>query len=449
MAWHELDYYAFIHFNINTFSDEEWGQGNEDPSIFNPTELDCRQWAKVCKEAGMEGIIITAKHHDGFCLWPSAYTEHSVKNSPWRDGKGDLLKELSEACKEFDLKMGVYMSPWDRNNPLYGTEQYNDYFIKQLTEVLTNYGEIFEVWFDGANGEGPNGKKQEYDWDGFIATVRKYQPNAVIFSDAGPDIRWVGNEKGYANETNWNTLNRDNYYPGTPNYHELAEGNKNGTHWLPAEVNVSIRPGWYYHEDQDDYVKSVDHLELIYYNSVGRGSNLLLNIPVDRRGLVHENEIVELNKLKQRLDNTFSRPVPFTIPVSLAYTTSYLNVAEPTKYLLDNDLNTFWSSREDVIQASFELDLKKGQRVNVLEISEYIRLGQRVELFEVEALIKGRWKQIAKGTTIGWKRLIKLPNIESQRYRINILKTMATPVISNIKLYYAPHENYLFETTFE
>ena len=379
-----------------------------------------------------------------------AYTEHSVKNSPWRDGKGDLIKELSEACKEFGLKMGVYLSPWDRNNPLYGTEEYNAFFIKQLTEVLTGYGEIFEVWFDGANGEGPNGKKQVYNWDGFIGTVREHQPNAVIFSDAGPDIRWIGNEKGFAKETNWATLNRDNYYPGTPNYRELTNGNKRGTHWLPAEVDVSIRPGWYYHQDQDDDVKSVDHLEMIYYHSVGRACNLLLNLPVDRRGLIHENEIKVLNELKNRLDSTFSEPVPFTIPVSLAYTTSYLNVGEPTKYLLDDDLNTFWSSREDATKASFEIELEKGQKANVLEIAEYIPLGQRVEAFEVEALLKGRWVKIAEGTTIGWKRLLKLPNLDCQRYRINITKTMATPpVISNIKMYYAPHKNYLLEAEYD
>ncbi len=449
MDWHKMDYYAFIHFNINTFSDLEWGHGNEDPTIFNPTQLDCRQWAKVCKEAGMEGIIITAKHHDGFCLWPSAYTEHCVKNSPWKNGKGDLLKELSEACKEFDLKMGVYLSPWDRNNPLYGTEKYNEYFIKQLTEVLTGYGEIFEVWFDGANGEGPNGKKQEYDWDGFIAAVRKHQPNAVIFSDSGPDIRWIGNERGFAKQTNWNTLNRENYYPGTPDYKELTEGNKNGTHWLPAEVNVSIRPGWYYHEEQDDDVKSVDHLEMIYYNSVGRGSNFLLNLPVDRRGLIHENEIQALSQLKKRLDDTFLKPVPFKIPISLAFTPSYLNVGEPTKYLLDDDLNTYWSSRDDVTSASFEIALEKGQRANIIEIAEYISLGQRVESFEIDALIKGRWEQVAKGTTIGWKRLIRLPDLDYQRYRINITKTMASPVISNIKLFYSPHKNYLLETVYD
>ena len=449
MEWHNMDYYAFIHFNINTFSDLEWGHGNEDPSIFNPTELDCRQWAKVCKDAGMEAIIITAKHHDGFCLWPSSYTEHSVKNSPWRNGKGDLLKELSEACKEFGLKMGVYMSPWDRNNPLYGTDEYNEYFVKQLTEVLTGYGDIFEVWFDGANGEGPNGKKQEYDWDAFIGTVRKYQPNSVIFSDAGPDVRWIGNEKGFAKPINWNTLNRNNYYPGTPDYHELTEGNKGGTHWLPAEVNVSIRPGWYYHKGQDDEVKSVDHLEMIYYQSVGRGSNFLLNLPVDRRGLVHENEVDVLNQLKRRLDDTFLKPIPFKIPTSLAYTTSYLDVAEPTKYLIDDDPNTFWASREDATKASFEIVLDKGQKANIIEISEYIPLGQRVEEYEIEALLKGRWEVVTKGNTIGWKRLIKLPNLDCERYRINIIKTLATPVISNIKMYFTPHKNYLLETVYD
>ncbi|MFH1943331.1 MAG: alpha-L-fucosidase, partial [bacterium] len=246
LTWHELEYCAFIHFNMNTFTDREWGDGTEDPEQFKPTELDCRQWARVCKEAGMKGIILTAKHHDGFCLWPSKFTEHTVKNSPWREGKGDVLRELSEACREFGLKFGVYLSPWDRREPSYGdSPRYNQHFKNQLTEVLTQYGDIFEVWFDGACGEGPNGKRQVYDWPGFIDVVRKHQPGAVIFSDGGPDVRWVGNENGFANPTNWSLLRRDEVYPGYPDYHELTSGHADGTHWVPAECDVSIRPSWY------------------------------------------------------------------------------------------------------------------------------------------------------------------------------------------------------------
>lgn len=308
LAWQDLEYYAFVHFNMNTFTTREWGTGQEPPETFNPTELDCRQWARVCKDGGMKGIIITAKHHDGFCIWPSAMSEHTVANSPWRDGEGDLLAELSEACAEFGLKFGVYMSPWDRNCPVYGdSPRYNDYFKAQLTEVLTNYGDVFEVWFDGANGEGPNGKRQEYDWPGFIATVREHQPDAVIFSDAGPDIRWVGNERGFAGETNWSTMKRDEFFPGIPGRnHDLNEGQADGTHWLPAECDVSIRPGWYYHAEQDDKVKTLDELLEIYYASVGRNGSFLLNLPVDRRGLVHENDVERLMELRHALDLIFA-----------------------------------------------------------------------------------------------------------------------------------------------
>ena len=280
--WQELEYYAFIHFNMNTFTNKEWGYGDEKPSQFNPTELDTRQWARVVKEAGMKGIIITAKHHDGFCLWPSKFTEHSVKNSPWKMGKGDLIRELSQACKEYGLKFGVYLSPWDRNHPSYGKSEYITYFRNQLRELLTEYGEIFEVWFDGANGgDGFYGganeerrvdKKMYYDWPKTIELVRSLQPQAVIFSDAGPDIRWVGNEKGYANESTWSPIYRDSVFAGMPDFQRFASGQENGTHWVPTETDVSIRPGWYYHPEQDDQVKSLSKLVDIYYNSVGLNS---------------------------------------------------------------------------------------------------------------------------------------------------------------------------------
>ena len=279
LAWQELEYYAFIHFNMNTFTNMEWGYGDEKPAQFNPAALDTRQWAQVAKEAGMKGIIITAKHHDGFCLWPSEFTEHSVKNSPWKDGQGDLIRELSDACEEYGLKFGVYLSPWDRNHPDYGKPEYITYFRNQLRELLTNYGDVFEVWFDGANGgDGYYGganeerrvdKKNYYDWPNTIKMVRELQPQAVIFSDAGPDIRWVGNEKGYANETTWSPLYRDSVYAGMPDFQRFAAGQEQGTHWVPTETDVSIRPGWYYHPEQHNQVISLSKLVDIYYNSVG------------------------------------------------------------------------------------------------------------------------------------------------------------------------------------
>ena len=443
LSWQELDYYAFVHFNINTFSDVEWGEGSESPEIFNPTQLDCRQWARVCKEAGMKGIIITAKHHDGFCLWNSAYTEHDVASSPWRNGEGDVLRELAEACQEYGLKMGVYLSPWDRNSDIYGTPEYNEYFKKQLAEVLTGYGDLFEVWFDGAVGEEFRGQ-QIYDWDGFIATVREHQPNAVIFSDAGPDIRWVGTEQGFANPTNWSTLNRDDYFPGTPRYLELRSGNQGGTHWLPAEVDVSIRPGWYYHADEDSEVKSAEHLELIYYNSVGRNANLLLNLPLDRRGLVHPNDSAALMQLRQRLDATFTENLAKGAEVTA--TDQISTETYQAEHLVDGDGYTAWAAPEGVTSVGIELDFPEAQTFNVIELREDIRLGQRVEAFEVKAWLNDNWQSIGKGTTIGNRRYLRLPTVTTRKVRVRIKQAMAAPVMSEIALYHRPHANYLLES---
>lgn len=444
MDWHQLDYYAFVHFNINTFSGEEWGHGTENPAIFNPEKLDCRQWARTCKAAGMKGIIITAKHHDGFCIWPSKYTDHSVKNSPWRNGKGDLLKELSEACREYGLKMGVYLSPWDRNNPIYGTPEYNKYFVKQLEEVLTNYGEIFEVWFDGAVSEEFKGK-QIYDWEAYIATVRKHQPNAVIFSDAGPDIRWVGNERGFANEENWNTLNRNDYFPGTPRYLELRSGNKNGTHWLPAEADVSIRPGWYYHKDQDDQVKSPEYLEWIYYHSVGRNANLLLNLPVDRRGLVHENDARALMGLRKMLDVTFANNLAARAKAS---TSAQRGTGFTPDLVTDGDNTTYWAAPDGTTEATLELSLPTTYTFNVVELREFLPLGQRITSAQVEAWINGKWVSAGSCATVGNRALIRLPRIHTDKIRIH-LKAMACPTLSTVAVYHRPHDNYLLESKTE
>jgi len=305
--WQEMEYYMFIHFGPNTFTDREWGHGDEDPQIFNPTQLDARQWARTAKLAGMKAIIITAKHHDGFCLWPSKYSTHTVRESKWKDGKGDVLRELSAACKEYGLKFGVYLSPWDRNHPAYGTPEYNQVFSNTLNEVLSGYGPVFEQWFDGANGEGPNGRKQVYDWPLFHSVVYRNQPNAIIFSDVGPGCRWVGNENGFAGATNWSTLNVKGFEPGknAPATTILNRGDEDGEQWVPAESDVSIRPGWFYSAATDDKVKSLAQLLEIYYASVGRNSNLLLNVPVDRRGLIHANDSTRLMEFRRLLNETF------------------------------------------------------------------------------------------------------------------------------------------------
>lgn len=444
LAWQELDYYAFIHFNMNTFTNKEWGYGDEKPSQFNPTELDTRQWARVVKDAGMKGIIITAKHHDGFCLWPSEFTEHSVKNSPWRGGNGDLIRELSEACKEYGLKFGIYLSPWDRNHPDYGTPQYISYFRNQLRELLTDYGEIFEVWFDGANGgDGYYGganeerrvdKKSYYDWPTTIELVRSLQPQAVIFSDAGPDIRWVGNEKGYANETTWSPIFRDSVYAGMPDFQRFAAGQENGTHWVPTETDVSIRPGWYYHPEQDDQVKSLSKLVDIYYNSVGLNSSLLLNLPVDTRGLVHENEIENLNALAEYLRSTFSKDYSKGQEVT---TSSNLNGYEAMA-LTDEDKNSYWVSEANDQNPTIELFLEHQVKVNTFMIQEYLPLGQRIKSFYFEVLTDGNWEQVYEGTTIGNKRLIRFDTQSIEGLRFTITDTKAQVAISNIGLYKAP-----------
>ncbi|MDP3684132.1 MAG: alpha-L-fucosidase, partial [Ignavibacteria bacterium] len=298
LRWQEMEYYAFIHFSLNTYTDQSWGYGNEDVNLFNPKDLDCRQWARICKEAGMKGIIITAKHHCGFCLWPSKYTEYSVKNAPWKNGKGDVVRELADACKEYGLKLGIYLSPWDRNYPDYGNPGYITYFRNQLTELLTNYGDIFEVWYDGANGgSGYYGSANEtrtidrttyYDWKNTYKLVHRLQPNIVIWNDGGEraDLRWVGTEAGFVGETNWSLLNAT----GDVSWNMLHYGVENGDSWVPAEVNTSIRPEWFYHAGEDAKVKRLPHLMDTYYNSIGRNGTLLLNFPIMPNGLIHPND---------------------------------------------------------------------------------------------------------------------------------------------------------------
>jgi alpha-L-fucosidase len=438
LAWHELEYCAFVHFNMNTFTDREWGTGDEDPALFDPSALDCRQWARVCRDAGMQGIIITAKHHDGFCLWPSASTDHTVAASPWRDGKGDLLRELSDACAEFGLRFGVYLSPWDRNQPSYGdSPRYNAFFVDQLEEVLTSYGPVFEVWFDGACGEGPNGKRQEYDWDAYVATVRRLQPDAVIFSDAGPDVRWVGNERGHADATNWSLLRRDEFEPGTPRYRELTQGHADGTHWLPAECNTSIRPGWYYHRRQDDAVKTLDELEDIWERSVGMNGGFLLNLPVDRRGLVHERDAERLMELRALLDATYADDL------ARGATATATNVrgddpAYAAAAVTDGDPSTYWATDDGVTSAQLEIDLGSATALNRVVLAEPIALGQRVESFAVHYRDGGAWVPLAEGTTIGRKRILRTPGIVTNRLRLTIESARACPLIATVAVHAAP-----------
>ncbi|MCX5683709.1 MAG: alpha-L-fucosidase, partial [Planctomycetota bacterium] len=354
LAWQERETIAFAHFGVNTFTNKEWGDGKEDPKIFNPTEFDARQWTKALKAGGIKMLILTAKHHDGFCLWPSAYTDHSVKSSTWRDGKGDVVKEVSEACKAEGLKFGVYLSPWDRHDPKYGdSPKYNQHFINQLYELLENYGEVSEVWFDGACGEGPNGKRQEYDFPSFIAVVRKCAPGAVIFSDAGPDVRWVGNEKGFAGETCWSTIDRDKVKIGKADGKYLNKGDPNATNWVPPECDVSVRPGWFYHPAEDEKVKSLEQLLDIYYGSVGRNGVLLLNIPPDTRGLIHENDAARLKEFRAVLDATFKT----NLARGCSITATSADKDHPASRAVDGSADTWWVAANGQSEATLAVDL--------------------------------------------------------------------------------------------
>lgn len=435
LIWHNMKYHAFIHFGPNTFTDIEWGHGNESPDVFDPAELDCRQWAKVIKEAGMEGAIITAKHHDGFCLWPSKYSTHTVRQSQWREGKGDVLQELSEACREFGIKFGVYVSPWDRNHPSYFTEEYNTVFKSMLEEVLTNYGEVYYVFFDGAFSVGPDGKRQEYDWVGFTDVVRRCQPNAVIFSDAGPDVRWIGNERGYAAETNWCTVKKGVFYPGIPGVNDqLQTGHEDGELWIPSEVNTSIRPGWFYHKQEDDRVKSLHRLIDNWYHSVGMNGNFLLNLPPDTRGLIHENDIKRLMELKAYLDEAFSLNLAEN---ASAFATQTRGKIFSAKNTIDGNPKTYWATDDDVLNVSIELDFGQPKDINALLIQEYVTLGQRVKSFSIEALHENKFEQIATGVTIGNRRIVKFNTITTQKLKINI-SAKACPLISNLEVYFVP-----------
>jgi alpha-L-fucosidase len=445
MRWQEMEYYSFVHFSLNTYTDQSWGYGNEDVKLFNPERADCRQWARICKEAGMKGIIITAKHHCGFCLWPSEYTEYSVKNAPWKDGKGDMVREMADACKEYGLKLGIYLSPWDRNHPDYGKPEYITYFRNQLTELLTNYGEIFEVWFDGANGgDGYYGGANEtrkidrttyYDWKNTYDMIRKLQPNIVIWNDGGDrgDLRWVGTEEGYVGETNWSLLNATGDVP----WGMLHYGVENGNAWVPAEVNTSIRPEWFYHPSEDDKVKSVPKLMETYYNSIGHNGSLLLNFPIMPNGLIHPSDEKAALEMAKAVKESFAVNLAEKAKAEASNVRGNAGKFKASK-AIDGDKETYWATDDSVTTASLTIDLGKPTLFNRFMAQEYIRLGQRVKEFTVEAFIEGNWKEIVKGTTVGYKRILRFSAVEASKVRFNITASKSCPVISNIGIYSAP-----------
>jgi len=445
MRWQEMEYYAFVHFSLNTYTDQSWGYGNEDINLFNPEKLDCRQWARICKESGMKGIILTAKHHSGFCLWPTKYTEFSVKNAPWKNGKGDIVREMADACKEYGLKLGIYLSPWDRNHPDYGKPEYITYFRNQLTELLTNYGPIFEVWFDGANGgTGYYGGANEnrtidrttyYDWSNTYKLIRKLQPNIVIWNDGGDrgDLRWVGTESGYVGETNWSLLNGT----GEVTWGMLHFGLESGDSWVPAEVNTSIRPEWFYHPNEDSKVKTAPQLMETYYNSIGRNATLLLNFPIMPNGLIHENDEKNALEFGTTIKTSFAQNIAEKKKTSASNVRGNERRFDASNVVDDNN-NTFWATNDSIKAASLIIDFEKPTLFNRFIVQEYIRLGQRVKSFTVEGFVDGTWKELAKGTTIGYKRILRFPAVKTSQVRFNIKDSKASPVISNIGIYNAP-----------
>lgn len=451
VEWQKLEFTMFIHFGMNTFTNREWGEGNEDPRVFNPTELNADQWAQTAVDAGMRAIILVAKHHDGFCLWPSKFTEHSVKNSPWRGGKGDLVREVSEACKKHGLKFGVYLSPADLHEPTYGqSEKYNAYFMNQLRELLTGYGEICEVWFDGAT---PKDKGQVYNYQDWYALIRELQPKAAIFG-RGPDIRWVGNEAGKTRESEWSVIplsmeqNRftwpDMTAPDLGSLEKLKGAKE--LHWYPAETDTSIRPGWFWHADQNDKVRSLDDLLDCYYGAVGGNSVLLLNVPPDTRGRIHENDAARLKELGTVLKGTFSKNLVDGATASAsAEPGSALGPAMSASKAADSNIDSFWTTDSWESEPSVTFTLPEARKFNVVMLQEHIKSGQRVEKFAVDVWDQTRWsvggsgwKEVGTGTTIGYKKLMRIPAETSNRVRVRFLESRVRPTLAEFGLFMAP-----------
>jgi alpha-L-fucosidase len=446
LAWHELEFYGFLHFTINTFTNREWGDGDESPALFNPTDFDADQIVGAAKDGGMKGLILTCKHHDGFCLWPSRYTEHSVKNSPF---KRDVVKEISEACARAGVKFGIYLSPWDRNHAGYGTPEYLVYYRNQLGELLSEYGPVFEIFFDGANGgDGYYGGAYErreidnrtyYGWPETWQIVRLLQPDTVLFSDAGPDIRWVGNERGVAGETCWATQNSADFAPGHADVERLNRGDRPGTNWVPAECDVSIRPGWFYHQHEDNQVKTPQQLVELYYASVGRGASFLLNLPPDRRGRIPDVDVESLRGFRRIIDATFTTNLAAGAHVNAS---NWRGGGRDRRFapvnVLDDSRITYWTTDDGVRTPSLTLEFPQELAFNVVRLREHLPLGQRVESIGVDMWLNGAWTEFAKATSIGNCRLIRGPSVKTTRVRLRITQAAVCPAISEFGLFSEP-----------
>ena len=453
IAWQEIEFAGFIHFGMNTFTNREWGEGMEDPKLFNPMDFDARQWVAAFKAAGMKMLILTAKHHDGFCLWPSRYTKHSVKNSPWRGGKGDVVREVADACREAGLKLGLYLSPWDRHEPTYGDSPvYNEHFKNQLRELLTNYGDVADMWFDGACAEGPNGKRQVYDWPGYWAVIRELRPQATI-SIMGPDVRWCGNEAGISRESEWSVVpllkpieeaiadstgGIDFQKKDLGSRQALAEAAKKGAQlvWYPAQVDTSIRPGWFYHAAEDSLVKSLPRLLDIYYGAVGGNAMLLLNVPPDKRGLIHGNDVRRLKQAGDVLRATFAANLAQGAKATASQTKKSGSYGAAN--ITDADKDSYWTDDDGVAAAAIEFDLGTAKAFNVAMLQEQITAGQRIEEFYVDAWTGSEWKEIARATTVGYKRLLRFPEVTAAKVRVRITRSRVCPTLLSFGLFHAP-----------
>lgn len=454
IAVEQMEFYAFAHFTVNTFTDKEWGDGTEPESVFNPTEFNADQWVDALRSAGMGGLILTCKHHDGFCLWPSAYTEHSVKNSPFRGGKGDVVREVADACKRGNIKFGVYLSPWDRNSKIYGSDEYNDYFCNQLTELLSNYGELFTVWFDGACGEGPNGKRQVYDWDRYYALIRKLQPDACI-AISGPDIRWCGNEAGDTRPSEWSVLPtgfmdndevaKNSQKSDDTSFREkkieetdrdlgsrdLLRGNS-GLKWFPAETDTSIRPGWFYHAHEDSRVRSTENLIDVWYRTVGGNSTLLLNIPPDRRGLFHETDVQRLRELGEYIQRTFALNLAENAVITADRDDGY----HSAEFVRADSYDEYYKPFDGENQITLTVKLDGIKSVSHVVIKEHIPMSQRIEAFAIEVKdADGNYREVASGTTVGYKKIAKFDATLTDEVRIKITDSRVCPIISFVGIY--------------
>jgi alpha-L-fucosidase len=447
LRWQRMETNLFVHFGLNTFTGREWGDGTESPALFNPAGVDCAQWARVAREGGFKIVILTAKHHDGFCLWPSRLTDYSVASSPWREGRGDLVREFVDACRAEGLKVGLYLSPWDRHEPCYGDSQrYNDFYCGQLTELLTGYGELHEVWFDGACGEGPNGRRQAYDWARYFSLVKALQPGAVTFGDGGTDVRWVGNERGFAGETCWSTVDPSRVkFPGDSGICEANDAKANAECarllnegeepvpgaprvWRPAECDVSIRPGWFYHADQDARVRTVDNLVELFFQSVGRNGVLLLNLPPTPEGVIHEIDATRVKAMRARLDAIFA--------VNLARRAEVTINGQSGVVLVDANPDTFWQAAPDGGPAEIELRFAEAQTIDVLELKEAVGLGQRIASWRIERrTAEGGWELLITGTTVGYRRLLRLPVFATTGLRIVLDRSWGPPALCGLGVY--------------